>query len=75
MFYPNKDELGDIPHFFTDLDNYIHTILSVADYIKGRKRTDKEIYISLMNGGVISSTSAQPGGVKQEFNYSTSLAY
>lgn len=71
MFYPNKDELGDIPHFFTDLDNYIHTILSVADYIKGKKRTDKEIYISFDEWGVISSTSAQPGGVKQEFNYST----
>jgi len=71
LAYPNRDNESDIPYFFTDLKEYLSTIISVCDFVKGKKRSDKKINISFDEWGVISDTSAIPGGVGQEYGFAS----
>ena len=41
LFYSMKDTPADIPHFFADLQNFLDTVISTADYVKGKKRSQK----------------------------------
>lgn len=69
LFYKMHDDIMDIPYFFKDLQNYLDTIKNVADFVKGKLRKDKEIFISFDEWGVITNTSAIPGGTAQEYGY------
>ena len=69
LFYPMHDDESDIPFFFRDLKDFIHTIISACDFVKGKKRSDKTIHISFDEWGVITEAGAVPGGVSQEFGF------
>lgn len=69
LFYPMYDDESDIPFFFRDLQDYLNTIISACDFVKGKKRSDKTIHISFDEWGVITEAGAVPGGVSQEFGF------
>ena len=67
MFYPMHEDKGDIPFIFQNLRNYLDTIISACDFVKGKKRSDKTIYISFDEWGLIAKTGAVPGGQSQSY--------
>ncbi len=69
LFYPMHEDETDIPFFFRDLKNFLDTIISACDFVKGKKRSDKTIHISFDEWGVITDTGAVPGGVAQEYGF------
>ncbi|TAH65564.1 MAG: alpha-N-arabinofuranosidase [Anaerolineaceae bacterium] len=69
LFYKMKDDISDIPYFFKDLQNFLDTVINAADFVKGKLRKDKDIFISFDEWGVITNTSAAPGGTAQEYGY------
>lgn len=71
LFYKMNENDTDIPYFFTDLDSYIRTICNAADFIKGKRRSDKSVMISFDEWGVITKSSAAPGGVGQQYGYAS----
>lgn len=64
----HEDET-DIPFFFRDLRDFLDTIISACDFVKGKKRSDKTMMISFDEWGVITDTGAVPGGVSQDFGF------
>ena len=71
LFYKMYDDINDIPHFFKDLQDFLDTVISAADFVKGKLRSDKTINISFDEWGVITSTGAIPGGAEQEYGYAS----
>jgi alpha-N-arabinofuranosidase len=71
LFYKMNDNISDIPFFFRDLQNYLDTIISAADFIKGKKRSNKTINISFDEWGVITETGAVPHGISQEYKFAS----
>ncbi|MBE5845325.1 MAG: alpha-N-arabinofuranosidase [Butyrivibrio sp.] len=71
LAYPNEQNESDIPYMFRDLQNYLDTVIGVCDFVKGKKRTDKQINISFDEWGVITDTGAVPGGVAQEYKFAS----
>ncbi|QHQ61662.1 alpha-N-arabinofuranosidase [Anaerocolumna sedimenticola] len=71
LFYKMHDDITDIPFFFKDMQNYLDTVISAADFVKGKLRKDKSINISFDEWGVITNTSAAPGGTAQEYGYAS----
>lgn len=71
MFYKMYDNESDIPYFFKDLDEYLDTVISACDFEKGRRRSDKSMYISFDEWGVITESGAIPGGASQEYGYAS----
>ncbi len=71
LVYDSHDDESDIPYFFRDLQEYIDTITSVIRFVKGKKQSSHDVYIALDEWGVITSTSATPGGVSQQYGYAT----
>lgn len=71
LAYKMIDTEADIPFFFKDLQNYLDTVISACDFVKGKKRSDKTIYISFDEWGVVTDTGAIPGGVSQEYKYAS----
>lgn len=69
LFYPMHEEETDIPFFFRDLRDFLDTIISACDFVKGKKRSDKTMMISFDEWGVITDTGAVPGGVSQDFGF------
>ncbi len=65
LAYRNHDTIKDISYFFTDLQNYIDTIKGAIQLVKGEKRSDKNVMLSFDEWGVISATSAVPGGKEE----------
>lgn len=71
LAYKMHDTEADIPFFFKDLKNYLDTVISACDYVKGKRHSEKTINISFDEWGVITETGAIPGGVKQEYKYAS----
>lgn len=71
LFYPMQDDVSDIPYFVQDLKNFLDTIISVCDFVKGKKRSEKSINISFDEWGIITETGAVPGGIQQEFQFAS----
>lgn len=69
LFYPMHEDETDIPFFFRDLRDFLDTIISACDFVKGKKRSDKTMMISFDEWGVITDTGAVPGGVSQDFGF------
>ena len=55
MFFPNPYGVEDIPGLHLDLKSYLDTITAAADFIKGKNRFDKDIYLSLDEWGAQTS--------------------
>lgn len=45
-YYENDNDIGDFLGSFADMDNFIHTIISTADYVKAKKRSKKNLMLS-----------------------------
>src|SRR5690554_3316561 len=71
LFYKMNDNISDIPYFFKDLQGFLDTIISVANYVKGKKRSSKTINISFDEWGVITNDGAVPHGGNQEFKFAS----
>ena len=71
LFYPMQDDAGDIPYFFRDLREFLDTIISACDFVKGKRRSDKTVNISFDEWGVVTDTGAVPGGVSQDYGYAS----
>lgn len=70
-FYPSQEDEGDIPFIFRDLRNYLDTIISACDFVKGKRRSSRQVNISFDEWGVLTDTGAIPGGVAQEYGYAS----
>ncbi|MEG6572108.1 alpha-N-arabinofuranosidase [[Clostridium] cellulosi] len=45
-YYENEGDVNDFLASFVDMDDFIHTISSVIDYVKAKKRSKKKVMIS-----------------------------
>lgn len=45
-YYENEGDIGDFLASFVDMDNFIHTVSSVADYVKAKNRSKKKLMLS-----------------------------
>lgn len=68
MFYPLLDTFRDIPHFFTDLQDFLDMAKGAADYVKVATHSNKTINISFDEWGVI--TSDRENGENKRRGYS-----
>ena len=66
-----EDDVSDVPYFFKDLENYLSMAISAADFVKQRLRSDKTIYISFDEWGVVTPTSASIDRVNESFGYAS----
>jgi len=73
MFYPLLDTFGDIPHFFTDLQNFIDMATGLADYVKTATHSDKTVNISFDEWGVV--TGVPNAAQDENFSVFKSLGY
>ncbi len=69
LAYPMHDNPTDIPYFFTDLEQFLETIIGVCDAVKGVRRSERTVHLSFDEWGVITETGAMPGLPEQEFGY------
>lgn len=71
MFYPMNEDAGDIPFIFRDLRDFLDTIISACDFVKGKKRSGKTMYLSFDEWGLIAETGAVPGGQSQSYGFAS----
>lgn len=71
MFYPMHEDAGDIPFIFRDMQDYLDTMISVCDFVKGKRHSQKTIYLSVDEWGLIAETGAIPGGQSQNYGYAS----
>lgn len=45
-YYENEGDIGDFLASFVDMNDFIHTISSVADYVKAKNRSKKKLMLS-----------------------------
>lgn len=57
--HDDTDNLGDFLASFMDMDNFIHTIISTADYVKAKRRSKKTMQLSFDEWNVWAHRSAQ----------------
>ena len=69
LAYPMHDDARDIPFLFRDLQDYLDTVIAACDFVKGKKRSGKEVHISFDEWGVITETGAVPGGREQHYGF------
>ncbi len=69
LFYPPRESLGDVPFFFRDLRNYLDTIISCCDFVKGKKKSDHTVQISFDEWGVVTDSGAVPGMQEQDYGF------
>jgi len=55
--------IEDLPCIAADIHNYLDTCLAAADFIRGKRRSDKQIGISFDEWGVRSSFDVAPEGL------------
>lgn len=55
MYANNTDTLEDIAHLPKDIGDYIETIAAAIRFVKGKRRSDKQVAISFDEWGVLSS--------------------
>lgn len=64
-YYWYEDSLEDFFASYHDMDNFIHTIKSTADFVKAKKRSDKVMKISFDEWNVWYLNKWKPGGWKK----------
>lgn len=57
LFYKSNDNISDVAAFAVDLQEYIHTVLSAADFVQAKKHSKKKINISFDEWNVISNSN------------------
>jgi len=60
MVWENPFSIEDISYLSKDLTSYLDTVIAAADFIKGKKRSGKVMYISFDEWGVQTSTNVAP---------------
>lgn len=73
--YEHGNTLEDAPYFFPNMQSYIDTIVSVCDYVKGKKHSNKTIGLSFDEWGLVTLSAADPGIVRQEFGFAQYTQY
>lgn len=73
MFYPLVDTFKDIPHFFAEMQEFIDTVKSAADYVKGVKHSDKTVNLSFDEWGVITSDRADGSNKRRGYSAFTQV--
>jgi len=71
LFYKMTDNITDIPYIFKNLQEFINTVKAAADFIKGKRFSEKSIDISFDEWGVVTQTGAIPGGNAQEYGFAS----
>lgn len=61
--FPAQFTVEDLPFMSKDLTNFFDTICAAADFVKGRKYSDKTINICLDEWGVMSSQTVKAKGL------------
>jgi alpha-N-arabinofuranosidase len=69
MFYPMEDDISDIPFFFKDIQDFIDTVVSVCDFIKGKNHKDKSLMISFDEYGIMADAGKVPGTEGTGYSY------
>ncbi len=78
LLNPDKEDQGDIAYFPVDLQEYLRTVISAADYVKTKKHSRKTIHISFDEWNIISGFKPAPeetGEVKSTFTLRDVLLY
>lgn len=57
LFYPTVDDRTDIAHFPLDLEEFLHTVISAADYAKVKRHGRKNVDISFDEWNVVSNSN------------------
>ena len=57
LFYPTIEDQSDIAYFPIDLQEFLHTVISTADYVKTKKHSNKTIHISFDEWNVVSNSN------------------
>lgn len=57
LFYPTIEGRSDIAYFPLDLQDYLHTVISAADFVKTKKKSNKTMNISFDEWNVISDSN------------------
>lgn len=73
--YECGNNITDVPYFFSNMQDFIKTITSVCDFIKGKKHSDKVINISFDEWGLVTLSAADPGIVSQNFGFAEYSQY
>jgi len=57
LFYPTIEDQSDIGYFPIDLQDFLHTVISAADYVKTKNHSSKTMNISFDEWNVVSSSN------------------
>lgn len=57
LFYKSDDDRTDIAHFSIDLAEYLHTVISAADFVKTKVHSKRTMLISFDEWNVISASN------------------
>jgi alpha-N-arabinofuranosidase len=57
LFYPTIEDPSDIAYFPADLQDFLHTVISAADFVKAKLRSRKTVNISFDEWNVVSDTN------------------
>lgn len=71
LVYAAHEDERDIPWLFADLRRYLDTVIAACDFVKGRRKSDKEMAISFDEWGVVTESGAVPGGQQQTYGYAS----
>jgi alpha-N-arabinofuranosidase len=72
-FYDIEEDITDVPFFPRDLQDYLDTVLSACDFVKGKGRKEKTIMISFDEYGVNTERLPVPGMGNENTYVSCSL--
>lgn len=71
LVYAAHEDERDIPWLFSDLRCYLDTVIAACDFVKGRRKSNKDIAISFDEWGVVTESGAIPGGQQQAYGYAS----
>ena len=57
LFYPTIEDQSDIAFFPIDMHNFLHTVISAADFVKTKLHSNKTVNISFDEWNVVSSSN------------------
>jgi len=57
LFYPMIEDRSDIGYFPVDMQDFLHTVISTADFVKTKNHSSKTINISFDEWNVVSSSN------------------
>jgi alpha-N-arabinofuranosidase len=69
MFYPMEDDITDITFFPKDTGDYLDTVISACDFVKGKYHKEKDIMISFDEYGVMTDVVSVSGTSADSIKY------